>query len=539
MTPYLDEDHITIYHGDMREVVPELPEPVSYVLTDPPYGLKFMGKDWDHSVPGLRFWKIVSDACKPGAMMMAFGGTRTHHRLMCAIEDAGWEIRDCLMWLYGQGFPKSQNISKALDRAAGAEREIVGHAYPLGRENRTASQGRSSGVWAERSTPKDAMPAITAPTTEAAKLWDGYETGLKPAYEPIVLAMEKLDGTFARNALEHGVAGLNVDKGRILNATGWRRKTNHWKPPEEIGIYGGGKGYPDEMDGEGNSKGRFPANVILTHHPDCVQMGTKKVKGNGRPNNVGNVYPDKSVVFPGRGSQAHKNYHTSPDGTETIEDWRCVEGCPVRMLDEQSGYLHGSGHRNPSHRKRIDNKWIFSSYGIKGDRRDSFVDFRGGGASRFFKQCQYGDEDWICHEDCALRMLDEQSGIMKSHAIGKNKGTKIYNKTGKEATAFASNHSVNIEHLDPGGASRFFYCAKASRSERGEYNRHPTVKPLKLLSYLLKLLAPPTKGIGLDPFMGSGSTLVAAYRLGLPFVGIEMDEASCEIAARRLREESR
>ena len=116
-----------IYHGDCREVMPTLhAESVDSIVCDPPYGLSFMGKGWDHGVPGVEFWAEALRVAKPGAHLLAFGGTRTYHRLACAIEDAGWEIRDCVMWVYGSGFPKSLDVSKAIDKAAGAEREVVG-----------------------------------------------------------------------------------------------------------------------------------------------------------------------------------------------------------------------------------------------------------------------------------------------------------------------------------------------------------------------------------------------------------------------------
>ncbi len=118
MQPYYQKDGVTLYHGDLREVLPQAmrPDMVDFVVTDPPYGLGFMEKDWDFDVPGPACWKTIAGVCKPGTLMLAFGGTRTWHRLVGAIEDAGWEIRDCLMWLYGQGFPKSLDISKALDK---------------------------------------------------------------------------------------------------------------------------------------------------------------------------------------------------------------------------------------------------------------------------------------------------------------------------------------------------------------------------------------------------------------------------------------
>jgi len=180
---------IQLIRGDCLEVMATLEEnSIDTIITDPPYGLEFMGKDWDHGVPGVPFWTAALRVAKPGAMLLAFGGTRTHHRLMVAIEDAGWEIRDVIMWVYGSGFPKSHDISKAIDKAAGAEREVVGRGKYADR-GRTAGQ-KTNALGAYSSSETD---SITAPATDAARLWDGYGTALKPAYEPIIIAMKPRD----------------------------------------------------------------------------------------------------------------------------------------------------------------------------------------------------------------------------------------------------------------------------------------------------------------------------------------------------------
>ena len=127
MQPLYQKHDITLFCGDLRDVLPTLPKRiVDCVVTDPPYGLGFMEKDWDHEVPGPAYWRAIDRVCKPGAALLAFGGTKTYHRLTCAIADAGWEIRDCLMWLYGQGMPKCGDIGKLIDKSKGAKREVVG-----------------------------------------------------------------------------------------------------------------------------------------------------------------------------------------------------------------------------------------------------------------------------------------------------------------------------------------------------------------------------------------------------------------------------
>ncbi len=332
----------TLHYGDSRDVLPMLgPDQFSACVCDPPYHLKqskskgFMGKTWDGGDIAFRpeFWGEVLRVLKPGAMLLAFGGTRTFHRLTCAIEDAGFEIRDCLNWLYGSGFPKSLDISKAIDKAAGAKREVVGSkvglpGYSLSQCDNPGGNAMSGHIDKSLYHPEKEC-AITAPATELAKRWAGWGTSLKPAWEPIVLAMKQLDGTFANNAQQHDVAGLNIDGSRI-----------------------------------GGIKGRWPANLLL---------------------------------------------------------------------DEQTG-----------------------------------------------------------------EMLDKQHG----------------------------------------GASRFFYCAKANKRDRTcddqVENNHPTVKPRSLMEYLCRLVTPPGGGVILDPFMGSGSTGIAALSTGNRFVGIELEPESFEIARQRI-----
>ena len=200
-------DRFTLHLGDCREVMAAMDaESVDAIVSDPPYGLSFMGKGWDHGVPGEEFWREALRVAKPGAHLVAFGGTRTYHRLACAIEDAGWEIRDCLMWVYGQGFPKSLDVSKAMDKAAGAERErVCPIAAPAQNGDGTSALG---GGW-------QSDPWVTAPATDLARQWEGWGTALKPAWEPIILARKPLVGTVAANVARYGTGALNVDGCRV------------------------------------------------------------------------------------------------------------------------------------------------------------------------------------------------------------------------------------------------------------------------------------------------------------------------------------
>ncbi len=207
--------------GDCRELMSAMnPASVDAIVTDPPYGLSFMGKGWDHAVPGVDFWAEALRVAKPGAYLVAFGGTRLFHRLTCAIEDAGWEVRDCLMWLYGSGFPKSLNVSKAIDAAAltGGKSDSLSLARAnrdrpgVGRSRASVVNGHAGFVGTRQVREKVTRDE---PMTEDAKRWDGWGTALKPAWEPIILARKPLDGTVAANVLEHGTGAINVDACRV------------------------------------------------------------------------------------------------------------------------------------------------------------------------------------------------------------------------------------------------------------------------------------------------------------------------------------
>lgn len=245
-----------IHHGDCLDVMKTMPtNSIDSIITDPPYALEFMGKGWDKVLPSIDIWKEALRVAKPGAILMAFGGSRTYHRLTCSIEDAGWEIRDCMMWMYGSGFPKSYNISKGIDKAVDAEREIL---FSYKRE------GRNNGILGDKTI---ITRNITVPATDDAKLWEGWGTVLKPAYEPIVIAMKPLDGTFVNNALTHGVAGLNIDGGRVEPATKDDYGRSAANAKGTVNAHDGfeGKSFKiKERSGDyASSQGRFPANVVL------------------------------------------------------------------------------------------------------------------------------------------------------------------------------------------------------------------------------------------------------------------------------------
>ena len=479
----------SVITGDCTEAMAGIEDSsVDSVVTDPPYGLEFMGKDWDgangfrrslnpadagrdsvfgrasRTGPEYVSGSLYQDWCqqwaaeclrvlKPGGYLLAFGGTRTYHRLACAIEDAGFEIRDSLHWIYGSGFPKSLDVSKAIDKAAGATRDVVGLAGKSGSGRTVMDAGTRSGDLAGEYYD-------TAPATDGAKAWQGWGTALKPAHEPIIVARKPLsEKTVAGNVLAYGTGGINVDGCRVA-ASG--RPHIISKSEDSTGILGNGLN-GSSCAGTFN-EGRWPPNILLTHSPDCVATGSKRVKGStgksgGTPDGKG-VY---GARFP-RGNMRDVGY-ADPDGTESVEAWDCADDCPVAEIDRQSGSFAGvaGGMRQ-----------------IKGK-----VTFR--------------------------------------------VGEPINDKQFERGVA------------DYGGASRFYprfhYAAKAPKRERPVVDgikAHPTVKPVSVMQWLVRLVTPPG-GTVLDPFAGTGTTAMACELEGFDCLLIERDDDYVRLINERMK----
>jgi site-specific DNA-methyltransferase (adenine-specific) len=437
--------------GDCIEILKTLPDnSVDSIVTDPPYHLTsitkrfgkegsapaqygtdgafaraskgFMGKEWDGGDIAFRtdVWSECYRVLKPGGHLLSFGGSRTYHRMAVAIEDAGFEVRDQIMWIYGSGFPKSHNIGKAIDKIQGNEREVIGD-YETSIPQITPWQD------VDRFESKNQQ-------TKGNGEWEGWGTALKPAHEPICMARKPLsEKSIAENVLKHGTGGINIDDCRI----GFKDENDGWgkRHNQEVTEWKGGRSFTHgEQHLEQNDLGRFPANI---------------------------------------------------------------------MFDEEAG-----------------------------------------------------------------KLLDEQSGVSNS---GKN---KIRTSDGFNENAYGKGIGIkagqnNGEYGDKGGASRFFYCPKVSKKERNagldsfedkpsfmkntsqyrmengeitgeraqstQKNHHPTVKPIKLMEYLITLVTP-KGGVVLEPFMGSGSTGIAAKNLGMSFIGIEKEQEYFDIAKQRIGE---
>ena len=258
----------TLHLGDCLDVLRTMPDcSVDAVVTDPPYGLAFMGKRWDYDVPSVEVWAECLRVLKPGGHLLAFAGTRTQHRMACRIEDAGFEIRDMIAWVYGSGFPKSLDVSKAIDKAAGAEREVTKHHVQS-----STRPNEHAGASAHITMPNSWD--ITAPATPEAQQWAGWGTALKPALEPITMARKPLTSTVAANVLEHGTGALNVD--------GCRVEGEPWKAHSATGL-GSVKffteGETPVIEKAPHDAGRFPANLIHDGSEEVVGLFPVDTKG--------------------------------------------------------------------------------------------------------------------------------------------------------------------------------------------------------------------------------------------------------------------
>jgi DNA modification methylase len=471
-----------LIRGDCLEVMRGMgTASVDAVVTDPPYGLSFMGKKWDYDVPSEEIWRECLRVLKPGGHLLAFAGTRTQHRMAVRIEDAGFEIRDMIAWVYGSGFPKSLDVSKAIDKCngeAGRLLKFTAWMRTTGLSSRQIDQitGTSMGGHYLTAASQPAIPTValwklirplcgdvpawvdelvqrieaerevvgqqrgtmlavapgrdndrssttldlTAPATDAARQWQGWGTALKPALEPITMARKPLEGTVAANVLAHGTGGVNVDGCRVGT---------------EPGGWGGGgsalyEGGPSRDGGEARPiAGRWPANLI--------HDGSDEVVG----------------LFPQR------------------------DGAVSNGSKGATGIYNGG----------------WGAVTQKPGRADS------GSAARFFY--------------CAKASKRDRDEGLDGFAIKKAAGLPMRSAGGDRGG----------EGMDGTKTDRLTTRA----------NNHPTVKPTDLMRYLCRLVTPPG-GVVLDPFMGSGSTGKAALLEGFQFIGIEREAEYLEIAKARI-----
>jgi site-specific DNA-methyltransferase (adenine-specific) len=466
VNPYYADATVRLFHGDCLDVLRGLPDnSVDAVCTDPPYDLTnrtpdvmgcedcgrtlggrdgrpgacprcggsltrqrsrqgkgFMGKAWDGT--GIAFrpdvWVECLRVLRPGGHLLAFGGTRTFHRLACAVEDAGFEIRDSIAWLYGSGFPKSLDVSKAIDKAAGATRATTGTAQGARNGN---GQNVDYGAW--ESAKFGIYERRDFPATDAARQWQGWGTALKPAFEPVVVARKPLTGPVAANVTAWGTGALNIDATRIEGGT---RPLIISKSEPSTGILG--DGLNGSSHGGSTTSGRWPANVVLDEsQSDALdQMSGETV----------------SAIRPSTG--------------------RLMFGRAV------SGSQEGGSIADSTDRGHVDS----------------------GGASRFFYTAKADAKERI--------RLPSISGTSPNSANRRCAGCGRSEITGTRCEC----PEPNWERETPGHVS------------------HPTVKPLSLMRWLVRLVTPPG-GTVLEPFAGSGTTVEACVLEGFHCIAVERE----------------
>ena len=559
---------VMIMVGDSLERLKELPEnSVDSIVTDPPYGLSFMGKKWDYDVPSRELWAQCLRVLKPGGHLIAFAGSRTYHRLAINVEDAGFEIRDQIMWIYGSGFPKSLNISKAIDKAAGAERVDLG-PNPNDREQNSAIDFNGKG--------NDSR--ITAPATDDAKKWEGWGTALKPAHEPCVLARKPIsENNIPNNVLRHDTGAINIDDCRIEGEKPLREiiegnQDNEWKGEGAWKSSGLAKGTTTE--------GRFPANVIFDEDAGEMldeQSGTIKgskgtgltaTEGRGAININNSVEGINRVGYEDTGgaSRFFLNVKTGhepavlarkPIEEKTIADNVLEHGTgglniDASRVDWDSEALEKDSKRRQKPRTDITNNSLHSGGGSNGE----FIGEKESPSGRYPANVIHDGSDEVRDE---FPDTKQSSPVNMHHEeyIPNNKN-EVYGK------GMGGGAHPGFDDVDT-SAARFFYCAKASRKEREaglddfesaqvtdrkdttgvgsdnprnrgnklRKNIHPTVKPVALMRYLCRLVTPPGGKI-LDPFLGSGTTGIAALLEGFDFIGCEISEEYADIATARM-----
>jgi len=497
--------------GDCLEILPTLPaSSIDCVVCDPPYGLgnreptldeilaylqgsglntggDFMGHAWQ--IPSVAVWRECFRVLKPGGHLLSFAGTRTIGLIHVGIQAAGFQCRDTvatqfgttvLQWVYGSGFPKSLNIAKALTKA-GAAPEVVAR-------------------------------------------WQGWGTALKPSWEPVLVFRKPLEGsTVAAQVLATGTGGLNIDALRIttqesLNGGAYAKAGSDRHDGAENWRY-------KRLGGAGEFQqpsGRWPANVLLVHQDGCKQVGTQRVKAP-----VINRFDDGMKPFGDGAGHAFTSTQTGDaDGMEEVPVYECEDGCPVKLLDQQSGVLKSDTFDQAS--KKAENT-IYGKHHAYSEPKQYEVSV--GGASRFFGQIQ-PDAPFLY--TAKVSKSERNRGLTSE---GFREGLVVLkDDLPPEALELLADQWPETlpsptgpldKTLVPEAFTQFFEDLKPG------VNPHPTIKPLALMTWLVKLVAPKGSVI-LDPYFGSGTTGLAALEADCTFIGIERDPVFHGVAKSRI-----
>jgi len=508
--------HHTLHLGDCLEVMRTMPDcSVDAVVTDPPYGLSFMGKAWDYDVPGVDVWQEALRLLKPGGHLLAFAGTRTQHRMAVAIEDAGFEIRDMIAWVYGSGFPKSLDVSKAIDKAAGAEREMRinerwADRYPNGPGGNlnSVSDDQQYGQLNRVS----GNPLLTSdPVTPEAQQWEGWGTALKPSIETVTWAIKPFPP--------------EGERAKILGNL-WKIEARLWLLSSASAVAQSSASSQSEYDAACVTAQWTADDATNTRAALRGLMDTWQCEMA--------THMSLSIVSSWRRTLEESS---KPGSTSTIEteskttiDWKTLSCCLSQITPEsiiQACSLPGGFNANASTAAQIFNASLASLQSTLTLSAIEPATWQALGGSQGVGVKPSLDPVVMARKPfqgtVAANVLEHGTGAINVDGCRIEGGrwpANLIHDGSDEPCALLSD------------AARFFYTAKATRAER-QGCTHPTVKPLDLMAYLCRLVTPPG-GTVLDPFMGSGTTIKAALSEGFNAIGIERDPAYFAMAEHRM-----
>ena len=525
-----------INHANIKEWAKNYDGPLfDGILCDPPYELGFMGKSWDSS--GIAFdtemWADILKLLKPGAHLLAFSGSRTYHRMAVAIEDAGFEIRDMIEWVYGSGFPKSHNVANAVDKLGGASNR--GHAISSGSQiHPTTGKKRANG---------ELLPAYKA-RTEAGQVWEGYGTALKPAHEPCVLARKPIsEKNIALNVLKHGTGGLNIDQCRVPSEL-----------PENRQRHGGGSSdiFPERGNEVALPSARFPANLIHdgSDEVEAVFPQTKSGKaGIKTRHNIG-FHSDNEIYGNGVGSYDCPEYGDSGSAARffytakasksernlgldsTVSIRVQLEICENNITRQENlaqlQVVMDNSHLKATAESGIGTKsgteWSMSLFGNQYTEKYP-INTKSTTKTTTSSTTTSVILNWL------IGLLTNEStlGVNLEMASG---GSLVESAESSNTLIATINDQTALAlGVNPAQANKRLLISVSDGK-----NFHSTVKPLSLTKYLATLIKPPTGGRLLVPFSGSGSEMIGALQAGWEYVeGVELTEEYIPIAEARIK----
>ena len=535
---------------------------IDSIITDPPYGIEFLGKDWDTNTGAVETWQECLRVLKPGGYLLAFSAARTYHHLATNIESVGFEIRDQLMWLYASGFPKAQDIGKAIQRRQGVEETMSIEEYEkltgvtnlpkgndtFGHNNDTDGQ-KSAGL----------SGTITIPTSPEAQQWSGWKTALKPAHEPIVMARKPFKGSTIDNVLKHGVGALNIDESRVSyeGEADFKEYVNNIKGPLErstathgdnIGMHEGKTGFKAQKgrvvlpQGGANGLSRLTFGEGETSNEDSFKQYTPNEQGRFPSNVIGEVEGYQKYFYCPKVSrrERHCGFEQVPDPLENYSQGD-VKNHP--LWDPSIGTnLQRLKHKIMEHNRDLGKKDPLAHIPANPEGMwDDGVQFQ----ERKQKQdplahipTPFGDVQGAYQDGERFAAKHQKLQLGDSAPQGQRRCSKDSYERWQQSIEYRKGGKPDpLAHIKTGG--NFGDALKGDGEMWGKHqsknvgNNHPTVKPVALMRWLINLVTPKNSKV-LDPFSGSGSTGMAAVELGHEFIGCELDPNYVEIAQKRI-----